>query len=210
VVLTHLSEVLRNNLAQLLSYKDMRALVDRLEPEYRKLLDEISPSQISFSNLQAVLKLLLAERVSIRNLHLILEAIAEVSPFMRKTEMIVEHVRARMAPQICGDLTEGDVLKILRLGHKWESAFHQALRRDAKGDVIEFDFEPRAIEEFSNELTRSVQKLLDEGHQFVIVCGADVRPYVRMVTERLFPTLPVLSHIEVARGIHVKSMGAVA
>ncbi len=73
VLLTHLSEVIRNNLAQLLSYKDMRALFDRLGPEYKRLLDEISPLQISYSGLQAVLKLLLAERISIRNLHLILK-----------------------------------------------------------------------------------------------------------------------------------------
>lgn len=80
VLLTHLGEVIRNNLAQLLSYKDMRALLDRLEPEYRRLIDEIIPSRISYSGLQAVLKLLLAERISVRNLHLILEAIAEIAP----------------------------------------------------------------------------------------------------------------------------------
>ena len=95
VLLTHLSEVIRNNLAQLLSYKDMRALLDRLEPEYRRLIDEISPSQISYSGLQAVLKLLLAERISIRNLHLILEAIAEIAPHVRRAEQLAEHVRMR-------------------------------------------------------------------------------------------------------------------
>jgi flagellar biosynthesis protein FlhA len=68
-MLTHLSEVIRNNLTQLLSYKDVRVLLDRLDPEYKRLLEEICPSQISYSGLQAVLKALLAERVSIRNLH---------------------------------------------------------------------------------------------------------------------------------------------
>ena len=135
VLLTHLSEVIRNNLPQLLSYKDMRALLDRLEPEYKRLLDEICPSQISYSGLQAVLKLLLAERVSIRNLHLILEAIAEIAPHVRRAEQIAEHVRMRMAQQICGDLSEGGVLKVLRLGNRWDLAFHQSLKRDAKGEV---------------------------------------------------------------------------
>jgi flagellar biosynthesis protein FlhA len=86
VLLTHLSEVIRNNLAQLLSYKDMRILFDRLGPEYKRLIDDICPSQISYSGLQAVLKLLLSERVSIRNLHLILEAIAEIVPHARRAE----------------------------------------------------------------------------------------------------------------------------
>ena len=116
VLLTHLSEVIRNNLPQLLSYKDMRALLDRLDPEYKRLIDDIVPSQISYSGLQGVLKLLLAERVSIRNLNLILEAIAEIAPHVRRSEQVVEHVRMRMAQQICGDLTEGGSLRVLRLG----------------------------------------------------------------------------------------------
>ena len=150
VLLTHLSEVIRNNLAQLLSYKDMRALLDRLEPEYQRLIEEISPSQISYSGLQAVLKLLLAERVSIRNLHLILEAIAEIAPHVRRAEQIAEHVRMRMAQQICGDLADGGVLKVLRLGNRWDLAFHQSLKRDAKGEVVEFDIDPRLIEQFGH------------------------------------------------------------
>src|SRR6202022_4737161 len=129
-LLTHLSEVIRSNLAQLLSYKDMRALLDRLGPEYKRLIDDICPGQISYSGLQAVLKLLLSERVSIRNLHLILEAIAEIAPHVRRAEQVAEHVRMRIAPQICGDLMDNNVLKVLRLGNRWDLTFHQSLKRD--------------------------------------------------------------------------------
>src|SRR5579885_661346 len=131
----YIREIISNNMAKHLSYKDMRALLDRLDPEYKRLIDEIIPSQISYSGLQAVLKLLLAERVSIRNLHLILEAIAEIAPHARRPEQIAEHVRMRIAQQICGDLMDGGVLKILRLGNRWDLAFHQSLKRDSKGDV---------------------------------------------------------------------------
>jgi flagellar biosynthesis protein FlhA len=210
VLLTHLREVIRNNLAQLLSYKDMRSLIDRLEPEYKRLLDEIIPAQISYSGLQAVLKLLLSERISIRNLHLILEAIAEIAPHVRRAEQLAEHVRMRMAPQICGDLAEGGVLKVLRLGNRWDLAFHQALKRDAKGDVIEFDIDPRLIEQFGSEATNVIRQQMEQGHQFAVVAAPDARPYVRMVTERLFATLPVLSHLEIARGVTVKSLGSIS
>jgi flagellar biosynthesis protein FlhA len=210
VLLTHLAEVIRNNLAQLLSYKDLRLLLDRLDPEYRRLLDEICPSQISYSGLQSVLKLLLAERISIRNLHLILEAAAEITPFTRKAEQIVEHVRLRLAPQICGDLSDGDVLKLIRLGNRWEVAFHQALKRDQKGEVVEFDIDPRLVEQFGNDVSRIVRPLMDEGHQFVLVVAADSRPYVRMVTERLFTNLPVLSHMEISRGVQVQTLGSLS
>jgi flagellar biosynthesis protein FlhA len=157
VLLTHLSEVIRNNLPQLLSYKDMKALLERQDPEYRKLADEICTSHITYPGLQAVLKLLLAERVSIRNLHLIIEAIAEIAPHVRRTEQIVEHVRIRMAQQICGDLSEGGVLKVLRLGNRWDLAFHQSLKRDAKGEVREFDIDPRQLEEFGQDATKAIK-----------------------------------------------------
>ena len=210
VLLTHLREVIRNNLAQLLSYKDVRALLDRLEPEYRRLLEEIAPAQISYSGIQAVLKLLVGERISIRNLHLILEAIAEVAPHVRRAELLVEHVRMRLAPQICGDLADGGVLKVLRLGNRWDLAFHQSLKRDAKGEVIEFDIDPRLIEQFGAEASKVIRGHMDQGHQFVLVAAPDARPYVRMVTERLFATLPVLSHVEIARGVQIKSLGTIS
>lgn len=210
VMLTHLSEIIRNNLAQLLSYKDMRILLDRLGPEYRKLLDDICPAHLSYSGLQAVLKLLLAERVSIRNLNLILEAIAEIAPHVRRSEMIVEHVRMRMAQQICGDLSDDGTLNVLRLGNRWDLVFHQSLKRDAKGEVVEFDIDPRLLEEFGTEASQVIRKHLDSGERFVLVASPEARPYIRMIIERLFATLSVLSHVEIARGVEVKSLGSIS
>jgi len=210
VLLTQLSEVIRNNLAQLLSYKDMRNLLEGLGTEYKRLIDDICPSQISYSGLLAVLKLLLAERVSIRNLHLILEAIAEVAPHARRAELITEHVRMRIAQQICGDLTDGGVLKILRLGNRWDLAFHQSLKRDAKGEVVEFDLDPSIIDGFGKEATAAIRERMEKHPIFVLVAAPDARPYVRMVVERLFPTLPVLSHLEIPRGIELNSLGTIS
>ncbi len=210
VVLTHLSEVIRNNLPQLLSYKDVKILIERLDPEYKKLADEICSSHLSYSGLQAVLKLLLAERVSIRNLHLILEAVAELAPHIRKTEQIVEHVRVRMAQQLCGDLSDNGVLRVLRLGNKWDMVFHQALKRDAKGEIVEFDIDPRLLEEFSEQATKTVREFLDRGQPFVLVTSPETRTYVRMIIERLFATLPVLSHVELAKGLDIKILGTIS
>ena len=210
IVLTHLSETIRNNLAQLLSYKDMRALLDRLEPEYKRLIEEIIPTHMSYSGLQAVMKLLLAERVSIRNLSLILEAIAEIAPHVRRSEQIVEHVRMRMAQQICGDLLHEGKLGVLRLGNQWDLAFHQALKRDAKGEVIEFDIDPRLVEQFATEATKTIREKMDLGENFVLVAAPDARPYVRMMIERIFVNLPVLSHLEIARGVDIRAIGSIS
>ncbi|SMC87688.1 flagellar biosynthesis protein FlhA [Fulvimarina manganoxydans] len=210
IILTHMSEMLRNNLAQLLSYKDMRALLDRLEPEYKRLIEEIIPTHMSYSGLQAVLKLLLAERVSVRNLNLILEAIAEIAPHVRRSEQIVEHVRMRMSQQICGDLLHNGKLSVLRLGNQWDLAFHQALKRDAKGDVVEFDIDPRIVEQFATEATKVIREKMDTGEVFVLVAAPDARPYVRMMIERIFVNLPVLSHVEIARGVEIKPIGSIS
>jgi flagellar biosynthesis protein FlhA len=210
VLLTHLSEVIHNNLSQLLSYKDMRALLDRLEPEYKRLIDDICPSQISYSGLQAVLKLLLAERISIRNLSLILEAIAEIAPHVRRPEQIAEHVRVRISQQICGDIQDNGALRVLRLGSRWDLIFHQSLKRDGKGDVVEFDIDPRQMEQFAAEAATAIRKRMDERNLFALVTTAETRPYVRMIIERMFPTLPVLSQLEVARGFEIKSLGTIS
>ena len=210
VLLTHLSEVIRANLAQLLSYKDMRALLDRLDPEYKRLIEDLCPSQISYSGLLAILKILLAERVSIRNLHLILEAIAEIAPHVRRSEQVAEHVRTRLAQQICGDLSESGVLNVVRLGNRWDLAFHQSLKRDPKGDVVEFDADPRLIEQFATEASAAIRKFTENGTSVVLAVTPEARPYVRMILERVFPTLPVLSHVEVARSAEIRALGAIS
>ena len=210
VVLTHLSEVIRNNLPQLLSYKDTRALVARLDPEYRKLPDELCSTHISYPGLQAVLKLLLAERVSIRNLELMIEAIAEVAPHVRRTEKIVEHVRMRIAQQLCGDITDNGVLHVLRLGARWDIALHESIKRDAKGELREFDMDPRMLETFSAETSKAIRHHLEAAKSFAILTAPEVRPYVRMILERLHPSLPVLSHVEIARGVELRILGSVS
>ncbi len=210
VILTHLGEVVRNNLPQLLSYKDMKSLVERLDPEYRKLTDEICAAHISYPGLQAVLKLLLAERVSIRNLHLVIEAIAEVAPHLRRSEKIAEHVRMRIAQQLCGDITENGVLNVLRLGHRWDLAFHESMKRDAKGEIAEFDMNPRLLEEFGAEASRVIKGHVEAGRNFAVITAPDARPYVRMVIERLHPSLPVLSHVEIAKGVELRIIGLIS
>jgi len=210
VLLTHLGEVLRNNLSQLLSYKDMRQLIEKLDPEYRKLLDEIVPNFISYSGLQSVLKLLLSERVSIRNLEMILEAIAEVAPFARRPEVIVEHVRVRIASQICGELAVDGALAVLRLGSKWDLFFHEHLKRDAKGEITGLDADPSQIERFGQEAIAAIQRHSDQGEIFAIVTTPDARPFVRLIIGRLYPAQPVLSHLEIACGVQLRSLGIIS
>lgn len=210
VLLTHLSETLRNNLSQLLTYKDMRGLIERLEPEYRRLVDDMVPNLVTYSTLQGVLKLLLAERVSIRHLELILEAVSEIAPFARRAEPIAEHVRTRLASQICSDLTIDDALNVLRLGNRWDLFFHEHLKRDPKGELIGFDADPGLVERFGLEATTAIRERMDRGEVFVLLTTPEARPYVRLIVGRLFPSQAVLSHLEIAGGVQLKSLGSIS
>ncbi len=79
--------------------------------------------------------------------------------------------------------------------------FHQALKRDAKGEVVEFDIDPRQLEEFSEQANKVIREFMDRGMPFVLVTSPETRSYVRMIIERLFATLPFFSHVELAKGL---------
>ncbi len=208
-ILTQLSEVLRNNLSQLFSYKDMRRLIGGLDKEYTKLVEEICPTHLSFSGLQAVFKLLLSERVSVRNVHQLLEAIAEVAPYSKRGEQIVAHVRTRISQQICGDLIQDGKLKLLRLGDKWDQVFTESLKRDQRGEITDFQMATNELEDFGSKARETIQKLIDENQVFAITTSPEGRTYVRMIIERIFPTLAVLSSLEIARGMEVQVLGSI-
>jgi flagellar biosynthesis protein FlhA len=210
VLLTHIAETMRSHLAQLLTYKDMRSLIDRLEPEYRRLVDDMVPNLITNSALLGVFKLLLTERVSIRNLEIILEAIAEAAPFARRSEIIVEHVRTRLASQICSDLSVNGLLNVLRLGSRWDHFFHENLRKDPKGGLIGFDADPALIEKFATEASAAIRSRMEQGESFVILTTPDARSYVRLILSRSFPGQSVLSHLEIATGAQIRNLGAVS
>ena len=209
IIMTHLKEIVSGNLAQLLSYRGLRNLIERLEPEYRKLVEEIVPGHMSYSGLQAVLKQLLAERISIRSLHLVLEAVAEIAPHVRKPEQIAEHVRARLAQQICGDIAEDGKLRIIRLSARWEAELQRSLRRDARGEVVEFDLDQKSIEQFCREATTAIRQAMEGAGSFALVATPEVRPYVRMIMERLFPAVPILSHMEISRAVQIAPIGTI-
>ena len=208
-VLTHLSEVVRNNLDHLFSYKDMRQLIDGLDREYAKLVEEITPSHLSFSGLQAVFKMLLAERVSVRNVTKVLEAVAEIAPYCKRGEQIAEHVRMRLAQQICGTVAQNGQLKILRMGNHWDEAFNKALQRDARGELAEFQMPSDELERFGLNAKKKIKELFDQGHQFAVATTPESRKYVRMIIERLFPSQPVISNLEIAGGIDIEVLGEI-
>ena len=98
----------------------------------------------------------------------------------------------------------------MRLGNRWDLAFHHSLKRDAKGEVAEFDLDPSLIDSFGKEAAAAIRERMEKHPIFVLVVTPEARPYVRMVVERFYPTLPVLSHLEIPRGIELNSLGTIS
>ena len=202
--LTHLAETVRAHLDQLLSHRDLRVLVGRLDPDTRALADTIGDGALGWAGLQAILRHLLSEGVSIRSLDRIVEAVAGVPAEMRR-EAIAEHVRSALAPQLCGDLAGDGPLRIVRLG-AWERRLAAAVRRDTRGEVIAFDIAPDALARFG-EGVRAMLPRLGPDPRPALVTTPELRPFVRMILERIDPDLAVLAHAEIPYSQPIELIG---
>ncbi len=154
VLVTHLTELLRDNMSDLLSYAEVEKLIEKLSKEHRKLVDDIAPAQISRAGIQRVLQSLIRERVSIRDLATIIEGIAESSGSTNRIEPIVEHVRSRLARQIChSNKAPNGNLPVLALTPQWEQAFLEALV--GEGERTQLALAPSKLHDFLPAVTTS-------------------------------------------------------
>lgn len=208
VVTTHLTEVVKDNLADLLTFAETRRLLDGLDEEYRKLLDELVPGRIPLSTVHRVLQSLLAERVSIRDLPTILEALSEVAGHTQNVLHIVEHVRSRLARQITHACTgPGGYVPILALSAEWEQAFHEALV-DQGGDR-RLAMAPDRLQAFLQALRDAFERQAARGELPVLLTSPAIRPYVRSIVERFRPATVVLSHNEIHPRAKIRTLGQV-
>ena len=206
VLITHLSETIKEHLPSLLTYAAMQKLIDTLEPEYRKLLADIVPNSLSNVAMQRVLQGLLAERVSIRNLPTIIEAMAEAVGFTRNPQSIIEHVRQRLAKQISTAVQGKDgFVAVIALSGRWERAFIESLQGDPGGDRV-FAMQPTQVQEFITAARSLLAKYKDDDQPPVILTSADARPFVRSLLERAAPQVPIISHNELHSSVAIKTV----
>jgi flagellar biosynthesis protein FlhA len=208
VLTTHFTEILKDNLADLLSFAATRKLVDDLPKEQRGLLDDIVPNQISLSGIQRVLQNLLRERISIRDFSSILEGIAEGSAASTDLLFVTEHVRGRLARQICfaNSGTDG-ALPVMTLSPNWEQAFAEALV--GEGNERRLALEPSKLHAFVGETRAAFERAAQGGDTPVLLTSALVRPYVRSLIERFRPQTNVMSQNEIHPKVRLLSAGTV-
>jgi flagellar biosynthesis protein FlhA len=208
VLTTHLTEVLKSHMAELLSYAETKKLLDDLPIEHKKLVEELIPSQISVTGVQRVLQTLLAERVSIRDLSSILEGIAEAVGHTKNALYITEHVRARLARQLChANLSPGNYLPILAMSPAWEQAFAEAIV--GQGEDRQLAMAPSQLQQFITSVRDRFEEASQKNEVPVLLTSPQIRPFVRSIVERFRSQTVVMSQNEIHASIRLRTLGQV-
>ncbi len=208
VLTTHLTEVVKDFMPELLSFTETQKLLDELDKEQQKLVAEIIPSKISVAGIQRVLQSLLSERVSIRDLPTILEGIAEATGNTRNVMQITEIVRQRLARQLCeANLNVNGVVPIVTLSPEWEQSFSESLI--GQGEDKQLAMPPSRLQQFIGDVRGNFDRFAMMGEMPVLLTSPVVRPYVRSIIERFRPSTVVLSQMEIHPKAKIKTLGQI-
>ena len=209
VLATHLTEIVRQTMSELLSHAETQKLIDELPREQHKLVGDLMPSMISVGGVQRVLQALLAERVSIRDLPTILEGLQEAcAGANRALPVLVGHVRARLSRQISDHHTgPAGHIPLVVLGPDWEAAFADAMVGPA--DDRQLAMAPSRLGEFVTRLRSVFDTASAGGEAPVLLCGGGTRFHVRAVVERVRPTTPVLAQAEIHPRARIRTLATI-
>jgi flagellar biosynthesis protein FlhA len=205
VITTHLTEVTKDNMAELLSYSETQKLLDDLGPDHQKLVVDLIPQHISVGGVQRVLQGLLNERISIRDLPTILEGIADAASHTQNIMLINEHVRIRLARQIsAGQCDENGVIPLVTLSPEWETDFVESLT--GKGEERQLSMAPSRLQEFITTVRETFERQGMMGIVPVLLTSPAIRPYVRSIVERFQPSTMVMSQNEIHPKVKLRTV----
>lgn len=208
VITTHLTEVVKENITELLSYSETQKLLDELGDEHKKLIKDNIPDVFNVSTLQKVLQGLLTESVSIRDLPTIIEATADIVRSTKSLISMVEFVRMRLSRQICyAHVNHSGFIPAIILSNEWEQLFNQNIVGDE--DNKQLSMQPSLIQDFISRLGVAYDEQAVQGHAAILLTSANIRPYVRSVTERFRSSIAVLSQNELHFKANVRTVGMI-
>jgi flagellar biosynthesis protein FlhA len=208
VAITHLSEIIRQSSAALLTRAETERLINRLRPQQSGLLDEVIPQVLTIGEIQKVLQNLLREKVSIRNLESIIEVLADSGRTVKDTDVLTEVVRQRLSVVICQQLAnkQGE-LYVLTLDPSIEHTLATSIRGDEKSTLV---LEPKFAEQMLARIAVQVEKMMKSNVIPVLLCAPELRRHLRRITERVFPHLSIVSMSEVPTTMSLKAFGVVS
>ncbi|MGM0803406.1 MAG: flagellar biosynthesis protein FlhA [Bacillota bacterium] len=208
VVSTHLTEVIKKHAHELIGRQETKQLVEHLKESYPAIVEEVTPDALTIGEVQKVLSKLLRERISIRNLAVIFETLADFAKMTKDTDLLTEYVRQGLSRQISKTYTnENEPLHVITLGGSVEKKIADAVQQTEHGNYLSLDPEDSQV------IFDSITSELESGRSFdqsvVLLCSPAVRMYVRQLIERYLPDVAVLSYNELEPELEVKSVGVV-
>ncbi len=208
VFMTHLTEVLRRESATLLTRAEVERLLARVRQTQPGLVEELIPTVLATSDVQKVMQNLLKEKVSIRHIEAILEALADAGRGTREAGVLTEAVRQRLGHAICqGLLGDAASLQVLTLDPAVESQFLQSIQGASGSQPLVLD--PRVTEQLLKRLVQQAERMMRSNLLPVLLCAPELRRHMRALCERVMPHLRVLSMSEVPQTVELKSFGVV-
>ena len=207
IITTHLAELVKDNIADLLSYTETQKLLNEVHKDVEKLVADLVPAKISISSIQRILQNLLSEGVSIRDMATILEGIAETVSLTQNLTQITEHVRARLARQISAQQTRNGAIPILTLSPDWDRIFAESIIGD--GDERHLAMAPSQLQGFISQVRELYDRLAAANEIPCILVSPMIRPFVRSIIERIRPATVVLSQNEVHPRTRIRSLGSI-
>lgn len=207
IVTTHITEVIKENITELLSYSEVQKLLDELSDEHKKLVKDLVPDPVTVSTLQKVLQSLLGEGVSIRDLATILEGTADALGHSKSITVITEYVRVKIARQICAIYANADgYIPVLTLSPEWEKEFQESITGE---DVDSLSMAPSKLQDFILKVKKVYDEQASKGIIPVILTSGAVRPFVRLSIERFRSSITVLSQNEIHSRAKIRTIGVI-
>ncbi|GAB6192659.1 flagellar biosynthesis protein FlhA [Desulfocastanea catecholica] len=206
VMATHISEIIKQYSHELIGRQEVQGLLDNLANSYPKLIEELIPGVLSLGTIMRVLQNLLKEGVSIRDLRTILETMADWAATTQDTDILTEYVRHALARTISSELAVDGVIPVITLAKPAEDAIRNGIQHKETGSYLSID--PVIAQRILDGIGKAIQ-LFDGGSRPALLSAPQIRPYVRNLTERYFPTLTILSHNEITPNLKIRSLGTV-
>jgi len=208
VVSTHITEVIKNNAHELLGRQETKQLIDHLKESYPILVEEVTPNPLTVGEIQKVLGKLLRENVSVRNLPIIFETLADFGKVTTDTDLLTEYVRQALARQITNQYRAGgQTIRVVTVSGKIEKLIVDNIQQTEHGNYLALD--PSVSQSILESLATQVEQLSIMEQSPIVLCSPAVRMYVRQLTERYFPQIPILSYNELEANVEVQSVGVV-
>jgi flagellar biosynthesis protein FlhA len=208
VITVHLTELVKENMAELLDYSATQKLLADLGPEHQKLVSDLIPNLLSMSVVQRVLQSLLAEQVSIRDLPVILDALAESAAFTRDPLALTARVRVRLSRQVCQSLAAEDgFVDIVTLSPQWQRSLLESIVTE--GDNRQLAMAPGEVQRFIGAIRNTLQNLSTAGRAPAVLVGSEVRPLVRAIIARFSPKTAIISHDEIHPKVRIRTLAEI-